>query len=1014
MNFFTSRYTTAALTLTTAIVASAPAFAQGKVTIQGQVIDNANGEPLIGATVAAKGTKAGGVITDFDGRFVLKVEESLPLTLTVSFIGYADQEVDVYDDSEPISIQLTENNQLLDEIVVTGVSQGTSRKGLSFAISKVDEQSLNTVPALDASTSLRGKVAGIRIDQSGGNQSANVYLRGAKSVSGNVAPLIVIDGFVSSLALSDISPNDIENIEVVKGAAASALYGTRGEGGVIHVLTKKGKGNKVTVSFDNEIGFSQAINIPETSKYHHYKVNSDGSFQLVGGNRTEDYKENGFSVNLHPYTTEYDNVAAVLSSQPYYNNNLAISGSGEKYNFYASYQNQNKGGITDAISDDTRQSFLFNYAYRPNKKVKLELNSSYSVASNPSNIASSGSDGLVYATLLLEPFVHLDQKDANGNYLLRPDGLEYVGTTFTNPLYAYTTQEYEYKTTNFMLGGRIKYDINKYFNAEAAYSIEDRNYVTERYYPIGYETLSKSPSVNNGNYARSTQNTSSRNGQLQLNYNQEIGDWTLGGALRGVYEYSALDGFSASGYNLSAPVKSLDVTDASTRSTSTSWSKTINYGYFLNLKAAWKDKWFVDVLGRLDKSSRFGSDVGWAFFPRAAVAYRLTQDFDLGPVNEPKLRVAYGQAGSLPAYGAKYSRVSITDAGGISFTQNANTNLKRAITSETEIGFDAQLWKWLNVQVNYAFSDSKNDFISVPTFSSIDGSAKIYDNLGKVKSNSLELELSGRVINTRRFKWDIGLTYSRVRSEITSLGDVPEFTDGYWRRAEGLSTSAIWGFSILRSLDQLETNNEGFVTNAGDGTKTLNDYTVNKLGFVVEKSKEGTASESPVFYTNAETGNRKVIGDAQPDFNIGFSNTLQYKRFSLFFNLDWKHGGDKFNETNNYLTYVWRSTFCDETAEAGLPLNFTTSVFNQEQICDYWVESTSYLALRELSVGYDIPLPRHNAIGKWIKSAKLSLLGRNLFILTNFKGVNVDAQTSYDFFNYPSYRVFSARLALTF
>ena len=1013
MNLFPIHHTTV-LAVTTALFASAPAFAQDKTTIQGQVIDNANGEPLIGATVVAKGTKAGGVITDAEGRFILKADVELPVTLNVSFIGYTDQEIDIYDDSEPVSILLSENNQMLDEIVVTGVSQGTSRKGLSFAISKVDDRALNTVPALDASTSLRGKVAGIRIDQTGGNQGANVYLRGAKSVSGNVAPLIVVDGFVTSLSLSDIAPNDIENIEVVKGAAASALYGTRGEGGVIHILTKKGKGNKVVVSFDNEIGFSQAINIPETSKYHHYRTNADGTFVLVGGNRTEDYQSNGFSVNLHPYTSDYDNVSAVLSSQPYYNNNLSISGSGEKYNFYASYQNQSKGGITDAIDDDTRQSFLFNYAYRPNKKIRLELNSSYTVANTPSHIAASGSDGIVYATLLLEPFVHLNQKDEKGNYLLRPDGLEFVGTTFTNPLYAYTTQEYEYKTSNLMLGGRIKYDINKYFNAEVAYSVEDRNYVTENYYPIGYETLSKNPTLNNGRYARSTSNTSTRNGQIQLNYNQEIGDWAFGGALRGVYEYSALDGFSASGYNLSAPVKKLDVTDATTRTTSTSWSKTINYGYFLNLKASWKDKWFVDVLGRLDKSSRFGSNVGWAFFPRAAVAYRLTNDLNLGPVNELKLRVAYGQAGSLPAYGAKYSQVEITNSGGISFTQNANTNLKRAITAETEIGFDAQIWKWLNVQFNYAFSNSKNDFISVPTFSATDGSAKIYDNLGKVKSNSLELEVSGRVINKRKLKWDLGFTFSRVRSKITSLGNVPEFTDGYWRRAEGLSTSTIWGFSIFRSLDQLETNGDGLVINAGDGTKHLSDYTVNQLGFVVEKDKEGTAAESPVFYTNAATGNRKVIGDAQPDFTIGLSNTLQYKRFSIFFNLDWKQGGDKFNETNNYLTYVWRSPFCDETAKAGLPLNFTTAVFNQEQICDYWVESTSYLALRELSVGYDIPLPRHSAIGKWVKSAKLSLLGRNLFILTDFKGVNVDAQTSSDFFNYPSYRVFSARLALTF
>ncbi|MDO4496760.1 MAG: SusC/RagA family TonB-linked outer membrane protein, partial [Bacteroidales bacterium] len=994
-NIFTARN----IALSTTLCFATVAFAQQKINIQGQIIDNSTGEPLIGATIATKASKSGGVTTDYNGQFSLETTEELPVTLKVSFVGYEDQEVDIYDDSEPVTITLTENRNLLDEIVVTGVSQGTSRKGLSFALSRVDTKALNTVPASDASTSLRGKVAGIRVDQSGGNQGATVYLRGAKSVSGNIEPLVVVDGFVTALSLSDIAPADIENIEVVKGAAASALYGTRGEGGVIHVITKKGKGNKLTINFDNEVGFSNAINIPSLSKYHHYQVNSDGSFKLVGGNRTEDYQANGFSVNLHPYATDYDNIDAVLSNQAYYTNNLAISGSGDKYNFYASYQNQSKGGITDAIDNDTRQSFMFNYGYQPNKRVKLELNSNYSVANTPSSIATSGSGGVIYAAMLLEPFVHLNQKDEKGHYMLQPDGMEYVGTTFTNPLYAYTTQEYDFQTTNFMLGGRLKYTISKYFNAEAAYSIENKDYTTERYYPVGYETLSKDPTVNNGSYARSVQKTYTRNGQAQLNYNQQVGDFNLGGALRAVYEYSKLDGFSASGYNLSAPVKSLDVTDASTRKTTTSWEKTVNYGFFLNLKADYKEKFFLDVLGRLDKSSRFGSNVGWAFFPRAAAAYRLTQDVDLGFVDELKLRVAYGQAGSLPAYGAKYSRVNISNSGGISFTQNANTDLKRAITSETEIGFDAVLWKKINVQFNYAFSNSKNDFISVPTFSSTDGSAKIYDNLGKVKSNSVELEVSSNIIDKRQFKWDLGFTFSRVRSEITSLGNVPEFTDGYWRRAEGLSTSAIWGFSIFRNLNQLEVNSDGYVINAGDGTRRLEDYTVNKLGFVVEKSKEGTAQESPVFYANAKTGNRKVIGDAQPDFTIGLSNTLQYRRFSLYFNLDWKHGGDKFNETNNYLTYVWRSPFCDETAKAGLPLNFTTAVFNQEQINDYWVESTSYLALREVSLSYDIPVKRSNLLKKYVKGARFSLLGRNLFILTNFKGVNVDAQTSDDFFN---------------
>jgi TonB-linked SusC/RagA family outer membrane protein len=978
--------------------------------IEGSVIDAATHEPIVGATISVPERKTG-TLTDFNGAFLIDAP-SLPTVLKVNFVGYREQQVDVYDNSEAIVIELSEDAHYLNEVVVTGVAQGTTRKSLSFALTKIGDERLNAVPATDASTTLRGKVAGIRIDQSAGNESAKVYLRGAKSVSGNIEPLIVIDGFVTSLSLSDIAPSDIETIEVVKGAAASALYGTRGEGGVIQVITKKGKGDKVSVVFDNELGTTHAINIPKTSQYHHFKLNADGSFALVAGNRTIDYQDNGFSVNLHPYTSDYDNVSSVLSNQLYYNNTLSISGSGEKYNFYASLQNQSKGGVTDAIDPDTRQSVLFNYGYKPNSKVSLEFNSQYSVQNTPSTIENSAS-GIIYSTLLLEPFVHLNQKDANGNYLLLPDGMEYVGTQFANPLYEFTTQEYEYKTDNLLLGGRFKYAISDHFNAEASYSIQNTNYNTEQYYPIGYETISKNVKLNNGQYSRSTTRTQTRNGQVQLNYNQAIGDWTLGGALKSVYEYNYVTGFSASGYNLTAPVKSLDVTEAATRTISSTWEKTVNYGYFLNLKAGWKEKWFVDVLGRIDKSSRFGKDVGWAFFPRAAVAYRLSEDVKLGPVTELKLRAAYGQAGSLPAFGAKDSQVSLTSSGGVSFTQNDNTNLKRAITSETELGFDATLFDRINVQVNYAFSNSKNDFISVPSFTPTSGSATIYDNLGKVSSNSLELELSGNLIQKKRFSWDLGVTFSRVRSKIKSMGSVPDFTDGYYRRAVGLSTSNIWGFSIFRSLSQLETNEQGFVTNAGDGTMRVDDYTVNSMGFVVEKSKLGTKDEVPVFYVNDKTGNRKVIGDSQPDFVVGLTNTFRLGDFTIYASLDWKQGGDKFNETNNYLTYVWRSEFSDESARLGYPLNFTTSVFNQEQINDYWVEKTTYVALRELSVSYQLPLQKL-ALNKWIKKADVALVGRNLFILTGFKGVNVDAATSYDFFNYPSYRIISGKLTLTF
>ncbi|WP_085537213.1 SusC/RagA family TonB-linked outer membrane protein [Massilibacteroides vaginae] len=994
-----------------------PLGSLAQITINGNVTDQKTGESIIGAAVIIKSTTTG-VTTDMDGNFSISTDQSLPLTLDIRLIGYRNQEVDVYDTEESIRIVLIENHNLLSEVVVTGVAQGTTRKKLSFALTKIDNELINTVPATDASTSLRGKVAGLRIDQSDGNKGATVYLRGAKSISGNIEPLIVVDGFVTGLSLSDINPGDIENIEVVKGAAASALYGTRGEGGVIQVITKKGKGDKISVVVDNEIGFNSVQHIPVTSRLHHYRVNADNSFALTAGARTIDYQDNGFSVNLHPYKDNYDNVGYVLRDRVYYSNAISLASSGERYNFYTSVQNQSKGSVSDAIDSDTRQSFLLNLGYKLTSALDLDLTTQYSHENTPSSVTSDGSDGLLYSTLLLEPFVNLKQRGSDGNYLLAPDGSELLLTRLPNPLYELTTREYSYKTENLLLGGKLRYQITDKLSAEGSYSIQKQFFNSENYYPIGYQTTSVDVTKNNGYYGKETRRVSTRNGQFQLNYNQTFGNVDFGAALKSVYEATDLEGFSANGYNLTAPVKSLNVTEAATRTTTSDWAKTVNYGYFLNLKAGWKDKLFIDLLGRLDESSRFGSNVGLAFFPRAALAYRLTEDIKLHPISEFKIRVAYGQAGSLPPFGAKDSKVTLTSSGGVSYTQNDNTDLKRAVTEETEIGFDAIVANWLNVQFNYAFSNSKHDFIQVPSFAPISGSATIYDNLGEVKSHSIELELGGRVLENKKFSWTTGLTFSRVRSEITSLGDVPEFTDGDYRRAVGLSTSAIWGYGIFTDLAQLKTNQNGFVVNAGDGTKTVADYVLNDVGIVVEKSKLGTANEQPVFYVDEKTGNTKLIGDAQPDFIVGFTNTFTYGPLSLYFALDWKQGGQKYNETVQYLTYLYRSEFSDRTARMGYPLNFTTQVFNAQLPTDYWVESSTYLALREVALSYELPVEKLG-LKKLVKNARFSLVGRNLFTLTNFTGVNVDGEgktnvRAGDFFNYPTYRIISGKLTIQF
>lgn len=979
-------------------------------TIRGKVTDSKDKLPVAGATIRSKRTNKA-TITNTRGEFGLPSATPQD-TIIISFQGYLQQVLAVSTSSEVI-IELKEDIHQLSDVVVTGVAEGTSRKKLTFALTKVNTDQINTVPATDASQTLRGKVAGIQISQSSGNAPATVYLRGAKSVSGNIAPLLVVDGFVTALNLSDLNPQDIESIEVVKGAAASALYGTRGEGGIIQVLTKKGKGSgKVNIVVDNEFGFSNVQNTPPTSQFHHFKVNADGSFVLNGNARTIDVQPNGFSLNLHPYQNTFDNVANMLNNNPYFTNFISASTSGEKYNLYASFQNQYKGGVAEPVGADKRQSAVFNFGYKPIKDLEFNLSLQYFNNKTPSSsISSSGSGSLLYATSLYEPFINLQERDASGKYAFKPYGFDIQNFNVNNPFYQLSYREYENNSDNLLAGLKVKYNFSAKLNAELYSSIQNNNYNESDYYPIGFQTISADITRNNGFYGESTNKTTSKNGQLQLNYNDKSGDFDYGATLKAVYEENKFTSLSASGYNLSAPVKSLGAASADTRSIGSSWQQTVNYGYFLNVKAAWKEKVFVDVLGRLDNSSRFGADVGTAFFPRASVAYRLSEDLKLGALNELKLRLAYGKAGSLPPFGAKESLVSLSSSGGVSYNQRENTDLKRAITSELEFGIDAQLLGRINLQANYAFSNSVNDFILSPAFPPTTGSARIYGNLGAVKSNSLELEINGNVIVRNAFTWNSGITFSRIRSKITSLGDVPEFTDGDFRKATGVSPFAFYGYSVLTGLDQLETNAQGIVTNAAGGVLPLSDFTINRLGFVVLKSQLGTAAETPLLYQNAATGNSKIIGDAQPDFVIGFSNTFNLGPLSLYAVLDWKQGGQKYNETQQYLTYQYRSPFSDEAAQAGLPLAFTTAVFNAQQTTDYWLQNSSYVSLRELSLSYRLPL-KSIGINKVLSGARLALVGRNLYTWTSFTGVTPEGNQ--DFYDYPTYRIYSAKLTLNF
>ena len=984
------------------------------------IVTDTKGMPILGATIKIKGNNKG-TSAGADGSFVIT---AVPGTiLVVSAVGHETQEVKT-GSASTISIPLADDVKTLIDVVVTGVAQATSKEKLSFSLTKISAEKINTAPALDLSQTLRGKVAGIQISQTQGDDGASVFLRGAKSMFGNISPLIVIDGFVTNFSLSDLNPQDVESIEVVKGAAASALYGTRAEGGVIQVISKKGRGTMgVAITVDNEVGINNIQRTPDLATMHHYVTNDNDpyGFAYASGSTTSrivNYKDNGFSVNLSPYKNSYNNTDALLGNNKYFSNYVSIATAGDKYNAFLSFRNQYTGGVAEPIDPNKKKSLQLRLQFRPTPKLETEVYINYFNEVKPSAAVTGNGQGTFFAaSLQWEPFINLAAKNAAGNYNVRPDGWNIQGANLSNPMYEWSKREYTNNTDNYLAGGKLRYKVLKNLSVEVLGSIRKQNYTASDTYPRGFETTTTSESLNNGNVSLGYNYYQMMNGQAQINYNTRFGDdVTFGVTGKMVYEEWYEKEFGVSGYDFS---RSSDIyvigntrTDTRTGYGSDMFiNQTVNYGYYLNFQTSWRDKVFLDALARVDQSSRYGIDEQTAFFPRVSLAYRITQDFDLGDaITELKARANYGAAGSVPSYNLKNSRVTVS-ASGFTLNQLASTDLQRSITHEWEFGIDAVLYKKINVQFNYALARSSGDVVRPPAFTPYEA-AGVYKNFGVTKSNSLELEINGNAIETKNFSWDFGLTFGRVRSEIKSLGaGLPPFTDGLYWKDVNVSPFAMYGNKVLTSLSELEVDKtSGKVINAAGAAYGLSDFVVNSRGFVVLASQLGTKDEKPLLLQKRGANLSTVIGDAQPDFQVGFTNTFTFfKKLTLYGTVDWQQGGQKYDQTTQYLSFDGRTRIWQDYAASGLPLAFLQTLYNGNSYTSFWVSNSSYVALRELSLSYRIP---GLAKTKLFKDVSLSIIGRNLLTWTDFKGSNPEG--NHEYFPYPVYRTFSTRLIVNF
>ncbi|MCD8739931.1 SusC/RagA family TonB-linked outer membrane protein [Mucilaginibacter roseus] len=950
-------------------------FAQD-IRVTGTVTD-AKGVSIPGATVVVKGTTKA-TSTSTDGKFTISAKNGD--VLTISSVGYTNKEVAVTSEKN-YSITLADANQSLKEIVVVGYGT-SSRKTLSSSVSSVKAEDLNRGAIADVGQLLQGKVPGLNITASGDpNKPASVILRGASTVNSPGSPFYVIDG-IPGADIAAVAPNDIVTIDVLKDAAATAIYGNRASAGVIMVTTKRGKKNSSLVSYNGYAGVEKVSNQLDL-------MNADEIRAFLAKNNT------GFSAN-NDLNANTDWMKAIERSSAFsQNHNISFSGGSEHGTYSASVNYFEKNGILKGSKLERVIGRLAVDQYALNDKLKFSLNLSNS-ASNSNNVPLQN-------VVLLQAAKHLPV-----NPIYNADGTYYENfgnTGYFNPL-AIANNAKDDTKYNVLLGSFIteaklpfgfSYNVNLSYQKTTAsrgeyYSSYYNAYRGNSFYnnpdpSIGvYHTL-----INfgqNGTAYRSELSASVKTLETFLSWDKQLGDHKINAVLGYSYQQNVVgDGIQVStinfptdnvGYNnlaLSNPyaVGSYRISFGNDRA----YGKTLLISDFFRFNYSYKDKYLVQGSIRRDGSSVFGINNRWGYFPSGSVAWRIAQeDFmkDQKFFNELKLRASYGVTGNSFGIGAytaqllygavdKYYNNGVLEAA-LAPIQGQNPDLKWERTASTNIGVDFAIANnKVTGSIDLYNKKTSNMLFNYRVSPALVPGGNINANGGSISNKGIEASVTVNAVSNKNFSWSSTINAAYNKNKITSLvspyanGDSILYTSP---EGPGQSGSTLQILKVGYPLGQFFTFR--YAGKDADG---------NSLFY----KRDGSTTKQPT------TGQDYFYaGSPQPKVLIGWNNSFRYKSFDLNVFIRGTLGNKIFNATRADLSNtsaanannILRSASDDKITD-------TRNYFYS----DRYIESGSYIRLDNSSLGYNFIQPT-----KSISNIRLYLTANNLFVITGYKGVD--------------------------
>jgi len=1009
------------------------------------------GEVLAGAIVTAAAVNAS-VSTSTRGVYTLTVPAAQvrgqAVALSVRYIGYSPKSTSVTLTSgeQTQDFQLEPDPFRLNEVVVTGTAGPTEKKNLTFAAPTIDATQLQQAPGVDPLSSLAGKAAGVRTIQPSGQPGSDtkIRLRGATSLTGTQDPLIIVDGTITRGTLADINAEDIERIEVVKGAAASSLYGSDAANGVVQIFTKRGENlpdGALQVTLRNEFGASFQPNVVPVSVEHPYAVAADGCtfIRNSNGDRLIDTSTTGgrhpgiAGISDHPYCTIHDHQAEVLTHGLFMTNYLSIGQRKGNTNFNVSYQNTKQDGVILLLKGYNRRNFRFNLDQSLNPRLDLSVGAFFGRSDN--NTSPQGPGSPFFAVTFVEPNIDL--------FATNPDGSPYRAqvpdrvSNASNPLYFLANTPITTDRTRYTGFVKARWRINDWLAAEGNYNYDQETAAYNEFQPKGFLDATGTPQLGYLVKQDSGGRVFNWGATLTSVRSFNVGSWDVRNTTKAAvvvedqlrnyfrlqsnqFRVVGIPEFPATNYG--APGTVLP----------NSFTQPIrNRNAYLVSTFVLRDRYILDGLFRRDGSSLFGIDNRYQNYYRVSGAWRVSQDVHLPSVDELRLRASYGTAGLRPEFNAQYETYQFIN--GIPKKSTlGNPVLQPARSAELELGMNADFGGRYSLEYSFSRKITRDQILLV-NLSAAAGFPRQWRNGGTLRGLSHEVTFQALLANRANLFWALNIAGDRTRQRVTELPYKldpvgPGYSGtGMFLITPGEDFGVIYGSRTVRSIDQLYDDPEKLAFSGVGQTWSRDSVVVNEEGYVVRRNDWRTANEKPIIYVGKDGSSSVKIGNTNPDFNVSFSSTLRWGRFSVYGLVDWTQGGNIYNGTRQWPFFENRDRVYDQSHKPVIerkPLAYYNVFYNSINPIDFFVENGTWVKLKELNLNYSVTRATLSKIGlgRWFEHASIGVIGRNLLTFTKYSGYDPEVADlsgdafsfRFDGFSYPNFRTFTGVIELGF